>query len=311
MNKIKVAFLFNKTNYFLSGSHFDNYYYYFFMKALPRNQEVEIAYIPTIDNFDCRTLSNKFDIILSFETRKKLSSHYTYVEECKIPFLLMCGDPHTYQEQKKLVEEYGVKYFFFISGPNYFYKFYPSSCVYRQIALGVEPGVFTRDNANWNSRISNRILNTGETLYYNKELSDRFYRLRLLCSGEEGVTYISDKKWMGDKYPELFKQYRATIAATRTHPTGKFIEAPASSCVCFMEVTPENEADTLGFTDGENAIFINTDNYKEKFQEFLDTSDDPKWKTVSRNGYDFVMNNYTNNHGVSRLVNYMKEIIDD
>ena len=37
--KIRVAYIFHKNNIFLSGDHFDNTYYNFFIKALGRNPE--------------------------------------------------------------------------------------------------------------------------------------------------------------------------------------------------------------------------------------------------------------------------------
>ena len=64
MKKIKVAFIYHKSNIFLSGNHFDNTYYHFYMNALKRNEKIEVVYFPTEDVFDASILKNKFDIIL-------------------------------------------------------------------------------------------------------------------------------------------------------------------------------------------------------------------------------------------------------
>ena len=64
--KIKVAFIYKGSNPFLSGKNFDNGYYNFFMKALKRNERIDISYFPAKKNFDTRILKNKFDIILLF-----------------------------------------------------------------------------------------------------------------------------------------------------------------------------------------------------------------------------------------------------
>ena len=43
MDKIKVAFIYKKSNIFMTGKHFDNNYYNFFLKALPRNDSIEVT----------------------------------------------------------------------------------------------------------------------------------------------------------------------------------------------------------------------------------------------------------------------------
>ena len=65
--KIKVAFIYRDSNIFLSGKHFDNVYYHFFMDALSRNPNLEITNFPTRKNFDASILKNRFDIILLFQ----------------------------------------------------------------------------------------------------------------------------------------------------------------------------------------------------------------------------------------------------
>ena len=67
MKKIKVAFIYHKNNIFLTGNHFDNTYYHFYMNALKRNQMLDITYIPTGDIFDAKVLKDNFDIILLCE----------------------------------------------------------------------------------------------------------------------------------------------------------------------------------------------------------------------------------------------------
>jgi hypothetical protein len=61
---IRVAFIYHKSNVFLSGTYFDNTYYNFYMNALKRNKELEVTYFPTDDIFDSNILKNKFDIVL-------------------------------------------------------------------------------------------------------------------------------------------------------------------------------------------------------------------------------------------------------
>ena len=68
--KIKVAFIFGKSNIFLSGNHFDNTYYHFFMNALKRNQRIDVTYFPTEEVFDSNILKSKFDIVLLYANQQ-------------------------------------------------------------------------------------------------------------------------------------------------------------------------------------------------------------------------------------------------
>ena len=65
--KLKIAFIYHKNNIFLTGKHFDNTYSNFFIKALNRNDNLEIDRIITNDIFDCKELEEKFDAILLWE----------------------------------------------------------------------------------------------------------------------------------------------------------------------------------------------------------------------------------------------------
>ena len=72
-------------------------------------------------------------------------------------------------------------------------------------------------------------------------------------------------------------RYRATIAATRYYPTIKYYESTEAGCLTFMEVTDENDCGYLGFRDGETAVFIDSGNYRSRFEEYLADPDDPRW----------------------------------
>ena len=67
MNKIKVAFIFKESNIFLSGNHFDNVFYNFFIKALARNNEIDIEYIHAETELDVSKFDDMFDVIILFD----------------------------------------------------------------------------------------------------------------------------------------------------------------------------------------------------------------------------------------------------
>ena len=61
MEKIKVAFTYKRSCEFLTGKHFANTYYHFFMHALKRNKLIDVTYFPTGNSFDTSIVKNKFD----------------------------------------------------------------------------------------------------------------------------------------------------------------------------------------------------------------------------------------------------------
>ena len=61
--QIRVALIYNSNSKFLSGTHFDNTYYNFFIKAWKRNPLLDVTYFPTDKRFDASKLKGKFDII--------------------------------------------------------------------------------------------------------------------------------------------------------------------------------------------------------------------------------------------------------
>ena len=68
--QIRVGLVFNKTNPFLMGDHFDNTYYNFFIKALQRNPKIKMIYFPTDDLFDATILNDVVDVILLWNNAK-------------------------------------------------------------------------------------------------------------------------------------------------------------------------------------------------------------------------------------------------
>ena len=95
---------------------------------------------------------------------------------------------------------------------------------------------------------------------------------------------IKKGKYTNDDYPTYLARYRASIAATTFYPTLKYWENPAAGCLTFMEITERNDGKYIGFKDNESAIFINENNYKEKFEEFLNDPDNTRWEEIATAG---------------------------
>ena len=76
-----------------------------------------------------------------------------------------------------------------------------------------------------------------------------------------------------------------------------------------MEMTEKNQAEILGFKDGENAIFINENNYQQRFADFLSDPENSKWEEIAQNGREYTINNLTNDIAANSLVELFKEYV--
>ena len=171
-------------------------------------------------------------------------------------------------------------------------------------------------------RIKTSILNSGNvgnTKFISKIINDirnpkwNSYRCKVLrtkCNELPYVDYSStlDHKFVNDNYSELLQKYQAAIAADTYTPVQKYWEIPAAGCLTFMEITEKNNGEYLGYIDGESAIFINEKNYQNKFEEFLDNPDLPKWKKIAEQGRTHALTNLNNDIAVDSLVTLMEEL---
>jgi len=129
-----------------------------------------------------------------------------------------------------------------------------------------------------------------------------------LCFELDIVDYTSTLKheYVNDKYPKLLEKYAASIVAVTYGPGIKYWENPAAGCLTFMEITDFNRGNEfLEFEDGESAIFINKNNYKEKFEEYLSDLDNKKWEKIAKKGREYALKNCSNDKGVESLVEIM------
>ena len=326
MEKIRVAFIYHESNVVLSGNHYDNTYYHFFMKALNRNEQIKVTYFATKDTFDSLVLKDKFDIILlwqssTFGMPKKIFN----MNKLEIPVIAKHGDPSDAKDSIKHHSEWKINHYFHFFSPSFMAKFYPKSFKYKSIHFGLEKSLY-QNVISFKDRISDRILNSGvvgsnkitNKIYW--FLRDRtiknpyiLYKLRTMCNDLSYVDYTSTlkHKYVNDKYPLLLQKYRAVIAATSTSPSIKYWETPAAGCLTFMEITDKNYGkEIIEFEDDKSAIFINKDNYKEKFEEYLSDFDNPKWEKIAENGRRIALEEYNNDKGIKSLVNLMKELLN-
>jgi len=323
--KIRIAFIYTPCetltkNYFFTTS------YHFFMTALKRHSEIDITYIPVKNSFDALELKGKFDTILLFENTTRSSycvpEKITNIKKTGIPVIVKVGDlQNRYKyDTDDFHEKFNVSAYFGYQHEKNFYQYFPKHYEYQVVLFGLESSLY-KNLVPFSQRISKKILNSGAvgktnplSRIFNKirnpDNALYHYKLRTLCNKLPYVDYTPtlEHEYVGDKYPILLQKYRASIAATTINYTAKYFEIPAAGCVSFMEVNDLNGAEKLGFIDSENSIFINQNNYAKKFEEYLETFDDPKWEHIAKSGTEHVMKNLTNDNATNSLLSLIKKI---
>jgi len=324
--KIRVAFIYKKSNIFLSLKHFDTTYYHFFMDALKRNSCIDVTYFPSDNEFDTHKLKGKFDIILLYENwNYNVPDKLIGIDKIGIPVIARCGDFHATKKYDIISfhEKYNIDYYFGFSHPDYFYKFYPKKFKYKTIIFGLEKSLY-QNISPFDDRKKNKILLSGAIAHRNLSSKLKWklkkptngdsifeYKLRTICSNLPYVDYTStlNHDYIGDKYPLLLEKYQASIASTTNFPTIKYWEIPAAGCLTFMEITKKNNGEYLGFIDDESSIFINEKNYQDKFNEYLENPNLEKWKRIAENGRNHAMKNLNNDIATKELVDLMTELL--
>ena len=322
--KIRVALIYEKSNIFMTGTHFDNTYYHFFMDALQRNENLEVTNFPTEKIFDAKVLKNKFDIILLWSNHWfGMPEEIIGIQDIEIPVVARAADPGDQNMAIKNHKKWKIDYYFHFIPESYFHKMYKSNFKFKNIIFGLESSLYQNVKP-FKDRIKNRILNTGacgsnkitNKIYW--FLKDRTvdnpyigYKLRTMCNKLPYVDYTSTllHEYVNDNFPKLLEKYQCVIAAHTDTPNINFWEKAAAGCLTFMEITEKNRGEYLGFVDEENTIIINEKNYKEKFEMYLADVDNPKWGKIANAGRGHVLKNLNNDKAVESLVKVFEELI--
>ena len=120
---------------------------------------------------------------------------------------------------------------------------------------------------------------------------------------------MKNNAYVNQDYAEYLSKYCAAIAAGTFYPSIKFFEIPAAGCLTFMEITEKNHAQYLGFKNNESCIFINEKNYQNKFEEYLNDTENKKWEEIAKAGRDYVLNEVNNDKAVESLIELIEEFI--
>ena len=324
MKKIKTAFIYKPSNPYMSKTAWATTYYHFFMNALNRHPELEMNYFPAEKEFDTLKLKNNFDIILLWENHPWGSPDKLLgINQLDLPVICRINDAHDAKIKGKIQyhEKYKIDHYFGYLPEPFFHKYYPKHFKYKEIFYGVEPDLY-KNITPFSKRVTEKILCSGAAgnSKFSFRLKDmlrgeqslwKHYQLRIKCIELPFTDYTPtlNHEYINDKYPLLLMKYSGSIAAHSLYPVIKYWESTAAGCLTFMEVTEKNQAKVLGFKDGENAIFINNQNYENKLLEFTNDPNNSKWAEIAENGRNYTMNHLTNDTAANSLVDLFKEYV--
>jgi hypothetical protein len=303
-DKIRVGFVYNPSNKYFSGKFFDSTNYNLFIRALPRNPDLEITWLKGSheEQVDFLQYKDKLDAVILFSLNYKENDPNTYcpkiknLEQINIPKFLFVGDCHASNPQNiSKTRELGISCNFFHHSKKYFHKFHPKDFYYEQIFYGFEKDLY-KNSVPWDQRRKDSLLLTGSLA-----AGHAFYDLRIKLSRHKNVTYVGrndNGPYIADGFPKILQQYQASISATTYMTTTKYIENSAAGCLNFMEVNKNNDVDLLGFKDGIDCIYFTESNCDEKFNEYLKDYKNPKWQEIAKAGKEYAWNNLTNDHSI-------------
>lgn len=295
---MRIACVYNSNDRGMSGEHWCNNGYRFFKEGLLESGEADVDIIP-VDGVIKSSILKGYDavVLYSLENLEVIGiTNYAKVVIARAP------DAHNINDEwLDRVDRAGVNVIINHQSPEYVRKFLPARYRYVQVIFGISEDI--HKSREWENRDRSKILLTGSIG------RDEHYQLRKLCGSLSCVEYVGHSSgYVGNRFGDLLNMYRAAIAACTTTSVYKYFEIPACGCLSFMEVNGENGCEKLGFVDGENAVFINEGNYRERLKEYVKTADDPKWKEIAERGRRLVMELYENKVQVGKLIKLISEL---
>lgn len=328
---VRVAMVCNRSAKSVNSLEPMKIYYHFFMDALPRHRRLDIDFIGHYANrLDVVRIVRDHDVVLLPQLDDPSQAlALRGISDHDIPVIAKSGDPHAFlsYDMMRACADLGVDHLFEHVPEAAIYRYWPSRMRYHRIPYGVEPSLYGEVRP-WDERVDDRIVLSGaldkpDLLHYLYQRiykrrpaalsSNHHYRLRTKCNRLPYVIHAR-RIWPGtntDQFPLVMSSFRAAIAATTNYHTTKYMETPAAGCLTFMEATDLNQAATLGYEDGRTAVFVNESNYTRKFQEYLDSPDDPKWRKIADAGRAYTMEHLTNDTAADKMYTLMRTALGE
>lgn len=304
MYKLKVGIIYQSNNDRLmpeKGKWHNLHNKSFFIDGLSENNRIEYTKCCIKKSeVDCSQFTN-FDVLILFPWGQSFLT-MNNLHKVNAPKILRLPDAHSVtKEWMENWREQNIKHFVSNTCVKYTRKYLSEEFNFYNIIFGMKP--LSVDLIKFNSRRKDKILLTG------KIGNKRCYKLRKVCTSIPEINYIKESPvYVREKYNILLSSYQASIAACTVMPVNKYFEIPACGTLSFMEVNEVNGYEEFSFIDRKNAIFITKDNYVERFNEFLNNPDDPKWEQIALNGRNLIEREYSNKVQVNKFIDILYQI---
>ena len=163
-DKVRIAFIYDASNPFYTGRHFDNTTYEFLIKAMQRNKRIDYLIVPISQEYDAGGhLKGKCDAVILSGFRSHNMPKIRGLRTLDVPVISRVGDFHDvsrYGTGERNYDEYGVDCAFNFMSKKYFYRYYPSHMNYQTVFFGIEPSLY-QNLVPFKNRIKDKILNSG------------------------------------------------------------------------------------------------------------------------------------------------------
>ncbi len=299
---LNVVFIYPRHHDYFQGDHDVMLYYNFFLKGLRENKRIKYTPMFVDSPIDVSHLIG-FDVIifwscassiLDIVNAEKLKSvkcvygqdpidmNETWRQkyrECKFDFVFFHGMKKAYSHLCKLSEDIH----------------------YECIIPGVDARYFL--DKEFKTRKKDKIVCMGSY-----ENPDTLLRSLMIMSPQ--VEYVGvGAGYVGNKFGELLKRYRAACTSMTYFTVPKYVELPMGGCLTFMGINNMNGVEELGFVDGESCIYVTTKNYQQKFDEYLGTVDDPRWERIAAAGKRHVEETWSNEAQVNKFIDVLEKYV--
>lgn len=297
---MQIALLYKHNDKGINGNNWKLNNWRFFREELPK--QVGLKAYCCSGEFDCSRFD--CDVVIVWSLLEKYI--FPLKNWDKLNCVKITRAPDAWQiddNYNKLAKLLGIDLVVSFQSPNCQYEYLDKDIPYKRFILGIDEVTYKCPD-NWDDRIKNKILSSGvlDTRWW-------FYRFRAKVTEHSFVEYIPKKEYLGVEYWKLLTSYRAAIACMSYTSVLKYFEIPMCGCLMFAEVTQFNQIEEMGFEDMVNCVYINDVNYRQRFKEYMDTVDDPKWKKIADAGRNLVMERYTNEGQVAEFVKTLQGMV--
>lgn len=299
---LKVAFIYPRSNSYLWGYGDVMYYYNFFLKSLPKNKRINYAPMFVDSPVDVSHLSG-FDVVIFWSCAERILK-ILGAEKLKCVKCCFGQDPPDMNEAwVQKYREYGLSFVFWLGMKKAYPRVckLPSDICYESVWPG--PDVCYYPKTDFKSRRKDKIVCMGT-----KGNQDTVLRGLMIESPQ--VEYVSKSAgYVGNKFNEMLKQYQAACTEATYTMVVKYVELPMGGCLTFMGANDTNGVEELGFVDGESCVYVTTENYRQKFDEYLDTVDDPRWERIAAAGKRHAEETWSSEPQMNKLIDLLERYV--